>query len=113
MDLMLEKNLEVLKEKHPRIAETINQISISEDRRFIVNEKNVIVYQQLHHEKWICLTSTYKPVNEAQRQTSNPDISETKFVFVLGEAGLYHIEALLSRVSKDAIVLLLSNRLDN
>lgn len=114
MNSIFERNLEALEAKHPRTAERIAEAEVPDDRRSFVNDRNVSVLQYQKEGRWFYLTSAYNPLAEAKQQIRGIDnLAGSKLIFVLGEAGLYHVEAVLQQASEDAVVLLISKNFAN
>ncbi|MCL6598704.1 MAG: DUF115 domain-containing protein [Alicyclobacillus macrosporangiidus] len=112
MDEILQRNLEVLATRFPKAAELVRTFPPSTERRVQRTGEGICVYQYLRDGRWCSLTSRYNPIREAEQQVSAVALEDVKFVFMIGEAGFYHVEAALSRVKPDTRLVFLSNRPD-
>ncbi|GGJ11381.1 hypothetical protein GCM10010885_20820 [Alicyclobacillus cellulosilyticus] len=112
MDEILQQNLAVLSKRFPKVAELVQNTPSSSERRVVWTESGTCVYQYLQDGRWRNLTSRYSPVREAEQQLSSVSLGNAKFVFLIGEAGFYHVEVALSRLQPEARLLFLSNRPD-
>ncbi|MBX5436700.1 MAG: motility associated factor glycosyltransferase family protein [Alicyclobacillaceae bacterium] len=112
MDDILQRNLTVLGERFPKVARLVEGASLPFDRRVEHTGAGVYVYQYFQDGGWRNLTSRYNPLREAEQQLSHADFEGAKFVFMVGEAGFYHVEVALSRLKPDARILFVSHRPD-
>lgn len=114
MNAVFENNLELVGERHPWLVDEVRQAELPADRRVVLNQRQVQVFQSLNlRGQWINLTSAHDPVAEGQRQAGIGGVASAKIVFVLGLAGFYHVEAALQRARADAIVVALDNHVQN
>ncbi|KLU62637.1 hypothetical protein CEB3_c09490 [Peptococcaceae bacterium CEB3] len=94
-------NLEVLEQRFPKAADLIRQAGESKERRAEISRQGATVYQALRNGCWVNITSGYNPRAEADRQTEGLSLAEAKLVFVVGEAGFYHLESILEALPSD------------
>jgi hypothetical protein len=112
MNTLFEHNMAILRKRLPIPAAEIDRSRSPEDRRAVISKQGVVSYQFLQDGVWRSLTSAYDPWREAQHQFSEDDLKDAKIIFVLGEAGLYHLEAVLKKAPEQAKVMLMSQRPD-
>lgn len=114
MGAIFDANLEALQVRDPQLADELKVTALPNDRRVYLNHRNVYVFQARNQNgKWLSLTSAYKPENEADCQANVEGIDTAKVIFVVGEAGFYHVEAVLRQAKEDAIVAVLANSTSN
>ncbi|CAA7603182.1 6-hydroxymethylpterin diphosphokinase MptE-like [Acididesulfobacillus acetoxydans] len=94
-------NLEALERRFPKAAGLIREAGEPEERRAQVSRQGATVYQALRNGRWVNITSGYNPRAEADRQREGLSLAEAKLVFVVGEAGLYHLESILEALPSD------------
>lgn len=108
MGAFYHENIEVLRKRLPIPAAELGRAEVAVSRRSRTNTRGVVVYECLVDGAWRTLTSAYDPVSEAGLQVENFDVEQSKLIFILGEAGLYHLEEILRRCRSDARVMLMS-----
>lgn len=108
MTTFYEDNMSILRERLPIPANEIDRSGPPQDRRMIVSNRGVATFQYLRDGIWRSLTSAYNPAQEARQQVSESALDDAKVIFILGEAGLYHIETVLENASEQAKVMLMS-----
>ena len=109
MTAFFQENIALLRSNLPLAAKVLEASEPASDRRFVNSKTGHVAFQYSADGVWKNLTSLYDPQSEAERQTNGRGIESSKLIFVIGEAGLYHLEAVLERASKDARVVLMSN----
>ncbi|WP_169787857.1 motility associated factor glycosyltransferase family protein [Alicyclobacillus ferrooxydans] len=108
----LERNLESLGNNNAQmIAELIANCEFPTNRKCERSSTGVMYYRHEHDRRWMHLTSAYAPEEEAARQCERLLHDTTSSLcFVLGEAGFYHVEEILKRVSSKTFVVLVSSK---
>lgn len=104
------ENLKNLASRLPIAASAIEKCPLPQSRRTIVSERGVVCYQYLENTKWKNLCSVYDPNAESNLQISSYDFENTQLIFILGEAGFYHVESLLYKAPADSKIIFISNQ---
>lgn len=101
-------NLALIKERFPEIHDLIVQTELPDSRRVLIGPKSSKVYQIFDNGRWKNLTSAYAPHKEAERQIAHIEQLDVKVIFMLGEAGFYHLEELLAEIGQETKVIVFS-----
>jgi hypothetical protein len=108
MGTLYENNMAVLRKRLPIPAAEIDRSESPADRRVVISQTGTAVYQYMLDGVWRSLTSAYDPFREAAQQVIANDLEDAKIIFVVGEAGLYHLDTVLEHASEHAKVMLMS-----
>ncbi len=103
---IMQNNIDIIKKRFSSVADSIN--SVIDDNRFeIVESKNGPVPKIKVNSRELFIHSRFEPVKEAERFISEIDPVNFDLFIVFGFAFGYHLEVLLSKMSKDSVLLVI------